>query len=124
MKSGKLDRLIDIERKAITEDECGQQIEVWARLKTRLASSVSPIRADERFTALQFVARQQVKIWVRYDPALADLNPLDRVVYPAFTPTESPPEAPPFHQIYDIMGVNEIGRQEGIEILAVRRAEQ
>lgn len=77
-----------------------------------------PVRSDERFTSEQFVARQQTEFRIRYSLAVADLNPLDRIVYPAST--DSPPSD---DVVFDIIEVSELGRREGLKIIAARRAE-
>ena len=67
------------------------------------------------------MAREQVEFRVRYGSSVTALSPLDRVIYPA--PVDPDEQAPPEHDIYDIMAVHEIGRREGFRILAARRAE-
>jgi head-tail adaptor len=118
MHAGRLDRLIRIERKTITQDAAGQEVETWAALgPTKHAASVRPVRGDERFLAQQFIAREQTEFQVRKFTAIEDLNPLDRIVYPASS-------TPPTSSIYDILAVHELGRGEGFKIIAARRAEQ
>lgn len=122
MQGGRLDRRIDVERRTITQDEFGQETETWAKLAERRAASVSPVQGDERFTAQQFVAKQQVEFRIRWANSVADVNPLDRIVYP-LDASESPAQPPAEHQLYDIIEVSEIGRREGLRIIAARRAE-
>jgi hypothetical protein len=84
---------------------------------------VTPVRGDERFTAEQFVAKQQVEFRIRYSSTVADVNPLDRIIYPPDegSPSDSPMAAE--SQIFDIIEVSQIGRREGLKIIAARRAE-
>lgn len=121
MRAGRLDRRIDIQRKTVTQDNAGQEVETWAALVSRRAASVGPLRGEERFSSEQFIAKEQVEFRVRYSQSIADLNPLDRVIYPALE--GSPPLDPSNSQIYDVMAVHEIGRREGLIIRAARRAE-
>jgi head-tail adaptor len=117
-----LDRLITIERFTATRDSYGEQTETWAAVDERRRASCSPLRGDERFTSDQFIARQQVAFVIRWSANVADLSPLDRIVYPPLS-QESPPEEVPVEQIYDIIDIQELGRREGLRILAARRAE-
>jgi head-tail adaptor len=121
MKSGKLDRLITIQRKTVTQDNFGQEVETWAAIAHRRAATYAPVRGDERFTASQFVAKQQVTFWVRWASALQSLNPMDRVLYPC--PDDEDVQSPPTEIIYDIMEVSELGRRDGFKITAARRAD-
>ena len=113
-----LDRRISIERNTPVRDTHGEPIGVWARIGKVRWARYRPITGDERFGGDQFIASEQVEFTVRWANDLADLNPKDRVVYPAVTGT---PEA---QTIYDIMAVHEMGRREGLRIMTARRAEQ
>ena len=113
-----LDRKIDIERNSGSVlDSYGQPTEGWQKIVTRRAAWVNPVSGDERYQAAQFVARQQTEFRVRYSADVAEVTPLDRVIYPAtnVTPEES--------DIYDIIAVNELGRREALQIIAARRSE-
>lgn len=122
MQGGKLDRRIDIERKAIVQDAYGQQIETWGKISARRAASAVPVSGDERFASSQFVGKKVLEFRIRYSAALANVNPLDRIVYPAGA-ADSPTPEPAEHEIYDIQDVREIGRREGLQIFAISRAE-
>jgi hypothetical protein len=67
-----------------TQDEFGEEVELWDKLAFRLSASVSPVRGEERFTSEQSVARQ-VEFRARYSADIADLSLLDRIVYPPFS---------------------------------------
>ena len=114
--------MIDIQRTLITQDAAGQEVKVWETIARRRAATVFPIRGDERFAAEQFVAKQQCDFQIRYSASLSNLNPEDRIIYPA-QGDESPTPAPEAHTIFDIIEVSEIGRRSGLKISAVRRAE-
>lgn len=64
------------------------------------------LRGDERYAATQMVAEADTRWRIRYR---ADLTPIDRLSYA--------------ERIYDVTGVVEIGRREGLEIYSKARAE-
>jgi hypothetical protein len=78
------------------------------------------VRADERYAAPEVVAQQQIEFRIRYSSSLADLSPLDRLIYPALS-ADSPEPEPAENTIFDILAVNEIGRREALQIIAQRR---
>jgi head-tail adaptor len=114
-----LDRLITIERFTATRDSYGEEVKTWVALDARRPALVQPLTGDERFTSDQFLARQQVTFTIRWSENVADLSPLDRIIYP---PMEEGSPAPVM-QVYDIIDVQETGRREGLRISAARRAE-
>ena len=116
-----MDRRVSLQRKTTNLSPSGAAIETWSTLATRWASA-SPVSGEERFSAPQLVARQQSEFQVRWSSDIADLSPLDRVIFPAI-PDASPPPAIPNTSIFDIVEVHEIGRREGLKIIAVRRAD-
>jgi head-tail adaptor len=122
MRAGRLDRKIDIQRKSVSLSASGAPIETWSNLAARRWASVSPVSGDERFQQPQLLARQQTEFLVRWSQVVADLSPLDRVIYPPVADT-SPPTEIPTTSIYDVLEVHEIGRREGLKIIAVRRAD-
>lgn len=120
MRAGRLDRLIDIQRKSEAADDYGQPVETWAAIASRRPASYRPLRGSERFASEQFIAREQVEFRVRYSLDISDVDPLDRIIYPALS--GSPAAAA--SAIYDIIAVHEIGRREGFQIIASRRPEE
>jgi SPP1 family predicted phage head-tail adaptor len=122
-RAGRLDRRIDIERKTVTHAPSGQPIETWAPLVSRRSASVTPLSGDERFSAPQYVAREQVQFEIRWSPDVASVQPKDRIVYPAVDTSVSPAPVPAERDIYDIIYVAEIGRRRGLRIVAARRAD-
>src|SRR4051812_26720077 len=119
MRAGKLDRRITIQRKTVTASDSGQPVETWAALELRRAASMAPVRGDEPFAREQVVAQQQIEFRIRYSTSVADLSPQDRIVYPAL-PTDDP--APDQNLLFNILAVNEIGRREGLQIIAQRHS--
>ena len=114
MDAAKLDRKITIQRHTVTYSESGEPVEAWADLATRRAS-VWPVKGEERFGGDQWVAKEQVEFRVRWSADVADLSPLDRVLYPV--------EAATAANTYDVMAVHEMGRHVGLRIMAARRAD-
>ena len=98
----------------------GQPIDAWTTVEPlRRPAALEPVRGEERFTAPQYVARDQVTFEIRYDQSVVNLNPLDRIIHPALS-ADSPAET---REIYDVMAVQEIGRRRGLLILAARRSD-
>lgn len=120
MRAGRLDRLIDIQRKTTTLSDSGEPVETWTNLVTRRAASMSPVKGDERFAVPELVANEQIEFRVRYSSSLLNLTPQDRVIYPALS-EDSPEDEPTTRQIHEILAVHEIGRREGLQIITQRR---
>jgi|RhiMethySRZTD1v2_1073278.scaffolds.fasta_scaffold985257_2 head-tail adaptor len=121
MRAGRLDRRIAVQRKAMVLSDSGQPTETWNTISTRWAYVV-PVSGDERFSQPQLAARQVTEFGVRWSSDIADITPLDRIVFPTVLDT-SPPTPVPSTSVYDILEVHEIGRREGFKIIAVRRAD-
>lgn len=119
MRGGTLDRRIAIQRVTVTQSPSGEEQETWATLSTRPAR-YEFLAGDERFAADQFVARGQVAFTVRWASAIADVSPLDRIIYPASALNDSP-AAPLQNKTYDIIAVQEIGRHEALRIITAVR---
>lgn len=118
-RAGDLDRLIDIQKATTTQDPSGQPIKNWATVAPHLKASYRPLAGGERYTNDQWVAFEQAEFVVRFQSALADINPASwRLIYPA---DSGSPAA-----VYSIMAALETegGRREGIRILAARRPER
>jgi head-tail adaptor len=122
MKGGRLDRFIAIQRKTTGQSESGDPIESWTNIVVRRRAGVSPVRGDEKFSSPEIAAKQQTQFTIRYSEDVADVSPLDRIIYPA-PDFDSSPVVIPENTIYDIVSVPELGRREGLRILAVRRAD-
>ena len=105
MRSGRLDRRLTLQRRTLAENDYGEAVETWTDLATVWAEKI-PVRGFERYASMQTVAEVEERFKIRYRK---DITPLDRVVCAGIT--------------YDVLGVLEIGRREGWEILAKGRAE-
>jgi len=117
MRAGLLDRRIALQRKSVSYSSSGTPVETWSTLVERW-SAVEPITGDERNAAQQWIAREQTRFTVRWSEEIADLSPLDRVVYPADDVSSSPL---PSRSIYDVIAVHEEGRHVALVIMAARR---
>ena len=112
MRYGRLDRRVVLQRRTSALTSSGQPVDSWSDIATRWASVAQP-RGGEQFGTPQIVATEQVEIQIRYSAATAGLNPGDRAIFPN---TSTAPTA-----VYDIKAVHEIGRREGLRIIAERR---
>jgi head-tail adaptor len=135
MIAGRLDRTITVLRKSLTLSTSGEALEAWTPVVERLAASMVPLKGEERFAGEQYVASEQTEFRVRWRAELVGLSPLDRIVEPAVIASEivtSPvglqgqvlEDSIADRRQYDVMAVHELGRREGLRILAARRVDQ
>jgi len=122
MRAGRLDRKVTIQRKTVNLSDAGDPVETWADLVTNRWAAVLPLGGDERFAVPQLGAKQQVEFQVRWSANLAGLTPQDRIIYPVRADA-SPQPALADTSIFDIAAVHEIGRREGLRIIAIRRTD-
>lgn len=108
MQASGRDRLITIQRNTLTYDEKNQPVENWADLAQAWAEK-RDVSDGERFEAARVDAQITTRFRLLWSPQIADVNPKDRIAFDGRT--------------YDISGVKEIGRREGIEITASARAD-
>jgi len=100
MRSGSLDRRIRLETRNTTADSFGEPIDTPAILAT-VAAQVLPLKASEVFADQQFSAGKALKFIIRHR---TDVNETVRIIYEG--------------DAFDIQSVSEIGRREGLEIIA------
>lgn len=81
-----------------------------------------PVGGDEREVRPQIVGREQVEFIIRWSENVRDLGQKDRIIYPPLS-EDSPEDEPSTRQIFDILEVQEIGRREGLRIVALRRSD-
>jgi SPP1 family predicted phage head-tail adaptor len=108
LSAGKLDRKIILQRFTETVDEYNELVKTWATLATRSAS-YEPLSDGEKFRASETAAEASARFVIRYSAAVADLNPKDRLTFEGAA--------------WEIVRVKEIGRREGLEITAGKRAD-
>jgi head-tail adaptor len=116
VRIGKLDRRITIQRRTVTQDNAGEPVESWADLSARRPASIAPLTGSERLVGENIIAKEQVEFRTRWSTVIADLSPLDRIIYPS---SDSPDDS----HIYDIIQASEIGRREMMLIIAIREAD-
>ncbi len=118
MRAGQLDVRIALQRKTDSLSSSGGPVEAWSTLVERW-SGLDALSGDERNAAEQWIAREQVKFTIRWSAEVAELSPLDRVIFPASDASVSPI---PSRSIYDVISVLAKGRNVELDILAARRA--
>lgn len=101
MTTGRLDRIIELQRRAITRDSFGAEIETWAELDTVWAH-VNQTGADEAFRneSNRDQATRDARMTIHYRD---DLDETMRVIYD--------------ERAWDIRGIAEIGFKDKLELL-------
>ena len=87
--------------------EAGEVNDGWTSVG-EMPASARPVSGAEFAGRAQIVAVETVEFTVRWSATVANVSPLDRVRHQG--------------RVYDVRGVHEIGRREGLRIIAVRRA--
>jgi head-tail adaptor len=109
LAAGELDRRLTIERKTVTLNSLGEQVETWAPLASNIAASKSYRRANENVQAAEVAAIRVLRFVIRWSTTVATVNPKDRILFEG--------------AYFDLIEVNEIGRKVGFEIFAQARAD-
>lgn len=108
MRAGRLDRRLTILVAREDRNSSNELIETWAELTT-VAASYNPVSDGERTRAQETAAVADARFQIRYARAVEDVTPKYRLRFEG--------------RVFNIIGVKEIGRREGIEISAQARAE-
>jgi SPP1 family predicted phage head-tail adaptor len=108
MHAGQLDRRITILRATVAADAFNEQVQTWEDIATVWAHA-APVMDAEKQRAGETLASKSYRFTIRYSSDVADVDPRDRVTFDGRT--------------YDVQGVKQIGRREGLEITATARAE-
>lgn len=108
MFAGPLDRRITLQRATVTQNECGEEISTWGTLATVWAAKLN-VSDGEKVAASEVAAQIDLRFQIRWDSSWSDLNPKDRVVFEGRT--------------FDLAGVKELGRREGLELSCAARAD-
>jgi SPP1 family predicted phage head-tail adaptor len=109
MRAGDLDKFITIKRATTTTNAFNEKVQTWSDLVTRRHAMAQPVSDAERFRAGETLSTRKYRFTIRYSANVADVDPRDRIEFEG--------------RIYDINGVKEVGRREGIEFTATARAE-
>ena len=108
MKAGRLDRRIALQRKTATQNDYGEEVVTWSTLATVWAEML-PGAGRESFTAQQFAGFINATFRVRWSTVSAGLTDIDRISFDG--------------RVFNITEVREIGRREGLELVAYTRGE-
>lgn len=105
MKAGSLDRRITIRRQGEPTDNGIEEVPgEWADYATRWASW-KPANGREVFENLGREAKAGGTFWLRYDSETAGILATDRVLWDS--------------RSFDIVGIQELSRREGVELVVV-----
>lgn len=103
MNIGKMDRKVEVQTPAVTVDTFGQRNETWSTRVTAWASKRDEF-ANERVEAGQVVEVVRTTWTMRYDSTVKATH---RILYGG--------------EHYYILGIVELGRKEGMQILTEKR---
>ncbi len=104
-----MDRRITIQRATLSANPYGERAETWGTLATVWAEVQYKVGGREAVQSDQLYSRQPVHFIIRYSSDVSSVRPSDRVSYNG--------------DIYEIEGVQEIGRGEGLRIVTSLRGE-
>lgn len=101
LRSGSMDRRIELQAKTVTRDDIGEEQETWTTFATVWAN-VQGLRGKEFFAAAEMQDAVDLRIRIRYRD---DVTRDQRIVFEG--------------QSLDIASLVETGRREGLEIMCV-----
>ena len=105
-----MDRRITIQRATLSVNAYGERSETWGTLATVWAEGQDKEGSGrEAVQSDQIYSSQPVHFIIRYSSDVSAIRPSDRVSYNG--------------DIYQIEGIQEIGRQEGFRIVTTLRGE-
>lgn len=109
MRAGELDRRLTLRRRTVEANAANEDVETFIDLATVWASK-KDVSDGERVAAMQVGSEITTRFQIRWSADWSDLNPKDRCACEG--------------REFEVVGVKEIGRREGIEITAVARTDQ
>lgn len=115
MRAGDLDRRVRIQVRVRSQSATGEEVSSWEEVPTAAADNAvwmgkRDMRATERWASEQTVAEIMSVFTAHWAPAFDLIQPdTHRLIYR--------------DRVYEIHGIREIGRREGVEIAAAARAE-
>jgi len=103
MQAGKLDRRITFQSLTRNRDTYGAEVASWANIAIAptVWANVMELKGKEKFEAAQITSFADLRIRIRFR---SDLNERLRISYQS--------------RFYDIHSITEMGRKDGLEILA------
>jgi len=105
MRAGRLDKVLTLQKRTLTANDYGEEVPSYSTLATVWGRKIE-VGGNEKYASLQVVGEIDCKFRIRYR---SDLTTVNRVVCNSET--------------YDIKSIIEIGRREGLELLATRRSD-
>lgn len=102
MKAGALDRRIKFYSRTLTKNSVGEEVVTYTTKVKEVYAKAMPTRASEKFTANRDLLDRTIVFTVRFDNDINDTT--HRIVYEGVN--------------FNILGIAELGRQRGLEILA------
>lgn len=108
MKAGPLDRRITLQRATTTTNSLNEPVKTWADIATVWAAKLE-VRDSERQRAAETAAVIDTRFQIRWSSTVSDVDAADRVVFGG--------------RVFNIVGVKEIGRREGLELSCQARSE-
>lgn len=110
LRAGDMHRRITLQRYDVTFNADNEPNETWTPDAAAIWASWRRASARETLASAEVRAAVSDIFEIRFSSAVSNLNAKDRLVYDGRT--------------YDISGVTEIGRREGLRIEASARADQ
>lgn len=106
LAAGRLDRRVRLMQARTVKNALNEDVVSWVTLAT-VYGSKTDVSDGERVRAAEVAAVITTRFVVRYSMTTRQLTPRDRVVLDGL--------------VYDIVGIKEVGRREGLEITANAR---
>lgn len=112
MRAGQLDHHITLKNPVKTRNDFGEDITTLKTFATKVPAGVLAVNGNERWIAQQVVARTEMLFKIRY---IKGLNPKSVIEYDPGDGTGP--------QLYNILSVLPVGRNEGLMVAAQTRAD-
>ena len=101
MRAGRLDRRVQLSTRSVVRGPTGEAVEQWSPPRERWAE-VTLLGASERRQSEQMLATRTATFRLRWERDLVGAQ--SRLVYDGY--------------VWDVRGVKELGRREGLELMA------
>jgi SPP1 family predicted phage head-tail adaptor len=108
MKAGNLDRVVQFQRATLVDNGL-EQVETFANHGAPVWASKTDLSDGEKWRAGEVAAGISCRFVVRFSAFTDDLTPKDRLTCEGVS--------------YDIVGIKQQGRREGLEITAAARVD-
>jgi SPP1 family predicted phage head-tail adaptor len=101
MQAGDLDRRIQIQEQAVTQNATGEEVLSWITVATVWAQKIENF-GQERFQSSQFIGKSACSFKFRWSNLTKSVTTKHRIVFDG--------------NIYDIQDRRELGRREGVMV--------